>query len=94
LLAGEPVRTTKVGPGQKRYSLNVDKQPAGAVVSTVAKELKKEVKFSNEVRTKLSQQVSFQVKDVTLDELMKKTLEPLGLRLVVTETTLEVLPAE
>jgi len=94
LLSGEQVRTTKVAPGQQRYSMTVEKQPAGAVVASVAKGLGKEAKFTAEIRTKLAQLVSFQVKDVTHDELLKKALEPLGLRAIVTAAAIEVVPAE
>jgi hypothetical protein len=47
LLAGQSVRTTKKakgGPPEKRYSLAVENQPAGAVVRTLATQLGKELK--------------------------------------------------
>ena len=74
--------------------MTVQKQPAGAVLSTVAKQLGKEFKYDPSLRDKLREDVSFTVKDVTLEELLAKTLTPLGLSCKVTEKTLEVIPLE
>jgi hypothetical protein len=79
------------------YTINVEKmtvanQPAGAVVSTVAKKLSKEFKYDPSLRDKLKENVSFTVEGITLDALLIKTLKPLGLSYKITETTLEVIP--
>jgi hypothetical protein len=79
LLRGESVATTKVTPGQKRYTLTVENQPAGAVVKTIAGQLGKELTYDPAVVEKLRTKVSFTVKDVPLEELMAQTLGPLGL---------------
>jgi hypothetical protein len=82
------------GPLKKTFSLTVQKQPAGAVVGTVAKQLGKEFKYDPSLRDKLGEEVSFSVKDVTLEELLAKTLTPLGLSCKVTEKVLEIIPLE
>ena len=79
LLSGESVTTTKVTPGQKRYTLTVENQPAGAVVKTIAGQLGKELTYDPAAVEKLQTKVSFTVKDVPLEELMARTLGPLGL---------------
>jgi hypothetical protein len=79
LLHGESVTTTKVTPGQKRYTLTVENQPAGAVVKTIAGQLGKELTYDPAAVEKLQTKVSFTVKEVPLEELMAKTLGPLGL---------------
>jgi len=94
LLKGERVPTTVVTPGEKRYSLTVENQPAGAVVKTVATQLGKEFKFNPAAGERLRSKVSLSVKDVPLEELLDKTLRPLGLAYKLTDATLEVVPAE
>lgn len=94
LLSGQSVRTQKSGKAEKRYSLTVENQSAGSVVKTVATQLGKEMKYDPQVVEKLKTNVSFVVKDVTLEELLVKTLEPLGLDYRVGDTALEVVPAE
>ena len=79
LLGGESIATTKVTPGQKRYTLTVENQPAGAVVKTIAGQLGKELTYDPAAVEKLQTKVSFTVKEVPLEELMAKTLGPLGL---------------
>ena len=94
LLAGESVRTTKPakGPGQKVYSLTAQKNtPAGAVLQTIAKQTGKELKYDAALLPKLKENVDLSVKDVSLEELLTATLQPLGLAFRVTDGTIEVL---
>ena len=60
------------------------------MLKTVANSLGKELKYDAALLDKLKRSVSFTVKDVTLDELMKKTLDPLGLTYKLDEKGLEV----
>lgn len=85
-------KTVTKGPVKKIFSLTVQKQAAGSVVSTVAKQLGKEFKYDPSIRDKLKENVSFAVKDVSLEELLTKTLKPLGLSYKMTETTIEIIP--
>ena len=77
-----------------RYSLTVENQPAGAVLKTVATQLGKEFKFNPAAGERLRSKVSLSVKDVPLEELLDKTLRPLGLAYKLTDATLEVVPAD
>ena len=92
MLRGEKVKTVVPAPGEKRYSLKVENQPAGAVVRTVAKEIGKEMKYDSLVLAKLKEKVSFTVQYVPLDELLKATLQPLGLKAEVTDEALTISP--
>lgn len=94
MMSGETVRTVKVAPGSKVYSLRVDNQPAGKVVKTVAGELGKEMKYDPALIEKLKTNVSFNAKDVPLEKLLTQVLEPLGLTYEIKEASLEILPAK
>jgi hypothetical protein len=94
LLRGESVTTTKVTPGQKRYTLTVENKPAGAVLKTLATQLGKELKYDPALAERLQTAVSLQVKEVPLEELLDKTLGPLGLAYRVSEKAMEVVPAQ
>jgi hypothetical protein len=92
LLSGEPVKTAKTTPGQKRYTLTVENKPAGAVLKTIATQLGKELKYDSSVAEKLQSDVSLAVREVPLDQLLRQVLEPLNLAYRLTETALEVTP--
>lgn len=94
MMSGETVRTAKVVPGSKVFSLRVDNQPAGAVVKTVAKELGKEMTYDPALVEKLRTNVSFNVKDVKLEELLATVLTPLELTFEITESSLVIKPAK
>lgn len=91
LQTGQTKTVTKV-PSPKTYSLTVKNQAAGAVVNTVAKQLGKEFQYDPSLRDKLKENVSFTVKDVSLEELLTKTLKPLGLSYKLTEAAIEIVP--
>lgn len=95
LLSGQSVKTTKAvkpgpGGGEKRYTLTVENQPAGAVLKTVANNLGKELKYDAALLDTLRRTVSFKATDVTLDDLLKQTLDPLGLTFKIDDKSLEV----
>lgn len=94
LLSGQSVKTTVKKAGEKRYSLTVENQAAGAVVKTVANQLNKEMKYSPELAETLQTKVTLVFSDVTLDELLTKTLAPLKLTYRVDDTAVEIVPAE
>lgn len=83
-----------VSPDHTRYTLTVRNESAGAVVSTVARRLGKQLQVAPDVRERLVGKVSFVVSEATLDALMEKTLGPLGLTYRLTEETIEVLEKE
>jgi hypothetical protein len=90
LLSGASVKTTKVVPGQKKYSMTVENQPAGAVVKTVCNSLGKEMKYDPALAEKLQTKLSIVFADVTLEELLDKTLTPLGLAYKLEEKSLTI----
>jgi len=90
MLRGERVKTVTPVPGEKRYTLKVENQPAGAVATTVAKEIGKKLTYEPAVLPKLKEKVTFSVTDVPLEQLLKATLEPLGLRAEVGDETLSI----
>lgn len=92
LLSGQSVKTTKVVEGEKVYTLKVDEQQAGAVVKLLAQRLERQLKYEPAVLEKLQQRVSFAVDKVTLDELLRKTLDPVELTYRLDATALEILP--
>lgn len=92
MMSGETVRTAKVLPGDTRYTMRVDDQPAGAVVKTVANRLGKDLVYDPALTDKLNKNVKLDVKDATLDELLTKTLQPLDLTYEVKEAVLVILP--
>lgn len=91
LVRGEQVRRTEVRTGEKRYTLTVENQPAGAVAKTIATQLKLTLLYDAAVGEQLKKSVSFQVKEVSLEELLKETLGPLSLTYRQTDTALEIL---
>jgi len=93
LLTGQSVKLTKPAKsgGEKLFTLKVPNQPAGSVIQAVAKSLGKQPRFSPGVAEKLRQNVTFEVKDATLDYLLDTTLTPLGLRYRLSEDVLEVI---
>lgn len=91
LQTGQTKTVTKV-TNPKTYSLTVKNQAAGAVVNTVAKQLGKEFQYDLSLRDKLKEDDSFTVKDVSLEELLTKTLKPLGLSYKLTDTAIEIIP--
>ena len=75
---------------EKVFSLDIKREPAGAVVKAVVEQLRLTVKLSPEVAERLNQPISMRVKDVRLDELLHKTLDPIGVRFRIDGQTLEL----
>ncbi|WP_425616835.1 STN domain-containing protein [Anatilimnocola sp. NA78] len=90
MLSGESVRTAKVVPGDKRYSLRVENQLAGAIVKRMAQELGKTMEYDPSLTEKLQTKVSFNVKDVTMEELLATALKPVGLVAEIKEAALVI----
>ena len=78
---------------EKRYTLRVQDKSLGAVAGAIAKEAGVELRFdpgAEDLRDKL---VWLDVKDVTLDQLLRTLLEPGGLTYRLDKQTLEIRPA-
>lgn len=79
LLRGETVRTVTPKPGEKRFTLRVMNAPAGAIINSISQQQQWTVRFEPAVAAHLKTLVSLDVKEVTLNELLEKTLGPLEL---------------
>jgi len=93
LAGGEPAKrpAPAAAESRKRYSLKVEKNAsAGSVLRKVADELGKELRYDEAALPKLKQPVQLNLRDATLDELLRATVEPLGLRYRVTAEAIEV----
>lgn len=93
LLRGEQIKRTEVRGGELRYTLAVENQPVGAVAQALATRLKMTIGFDPAVKDKLEQRVSFKVDNATLEELLRKMLDPAGLRFQIKEGEIRILPA-
>lgn len=89
-LRGDRVTKRTVVSGEKRFSLNVQNQPLGSVLRALRDGLKLQIEFAPGAQDQLKTLVTFQTKDVTLDELLEAALEPAGLRFQWREKTLFV----
>ncbi|HIA19801.1 MAG TPA: hypothetical protein EYN70_10365 [Planctomycetaceae bacterium] len=79
LLSGETIRTSTTKPGEKRFTLRVMKAPAAAIIDSVVQQQQWTVRFEPAIATRLKTLVTLKVTEATLDELLEKTLDPLGL---------------
>jgi hypothetical protein len=94
LLKGEPVSRTTVRPGPKVYTLEVQNQPVGALMKLLAERLEMRVQFDEKIIARLRTQVSFNVKNVPLDELLKAALGPVNLDYEIDGDTIKVVAAK
>jgi type II secretory pathway component GspD/PulD (secretin) len=97
LLEGAPSRpkapAAKVKAEKKRYTLRVQDKSLGAVAAAVAKEVGVELRFDPGAEALRDKLVWLDVKEVTLDQLLRTLLESGGLTYRLDEQTLEIRPA-
>jgi hypothetical protein len=90
---GEPLPRSEEPRGAKAYDLNVENQPAGAIIKLIAEREKLTITVSPEVADKLNnQRVSLDIRKASLQELLKRTLDPLGITYRLNGSNLELLP--
>jgi hypothetical protein len=94
LLRGEKIRRTEVGPGEKRYTLEVTNKQVGAVAAALGQQTGIEVEFDAAVKDKLDTLVTFKVKDVNLEELFKAMLGPAKLDFLMVEGKIRIIPGK
>jgi hypothetical protein len=93
VLVGRWLRGERVAvEGDVRYTLTIENQPLGAVLSAIARRLGHALEVDPRVASKLGQRVSFQVEQVTVEDLMQASVRGTGVRCEVQGTTLRVLP--
>jgi len=95
LVQGKPVRT-RPNPqaGKKVFTLAVKKQKAGAVAKTVASRNNLKFTYDQTALPGLNRLVSFDVKDVDLDTLLRAALDPAGLTYQIKDGALHISPAQ
>jgi hypothetical protein len=87
----QPKNVGRVGvPGEKRYTLNVENQPAGGVLQALAKPFGVTVEFDATAQEKIQQVISFDVKDATKDQLLDAVCQPAGLKWTQQESKITV----
>lgn len=92
LLRGETVRRIQTTPGEKRYTLAVQNQPLAGVAKAIGAQAKIEVEFDPAIQDKRGELVTFEVKDVTLEELFKALVAPAGLTFQMSEGKIKIVP--
>ena len=86
-------KTTTKGPPKKVFSMTVQKQPAGAVVNTVAKQLDKQFKYDPSLREKLKRRCRpSRSRTFRSTSCSPKPSKPLGLSYKMTDTAIEIIP--
>lgn len=62
--------------GKTVHSLRVTRQPIGAILKTIQEQLEVRLEFGASVREKLDTRVTFDLQNVSMDELLEATLTP------------------
>lgn len=88
--AGEksPRIVPAAGPAGKRYTLRVQNEMAGSVVKTLAQQFGLEVQFPADLVERLKTRITLDEVEVERDDLLRKTLHPVGVEFQIDGTTL------
>jgi hypothetical protein len=79
-LKGAPAGKTRPRAGQTTvHSMRVDNQPIGAVVKTLEQQLGLQFEIDPDAAERLTQRVTFSVRDASLESLLTEALAPAGL---------------
>lgn len=90
LSTDRPLAGVGTKSGEKRFSLKVENQPIGAVIKTVASELKLELVAESDVAAAMQQLVSFDAVQLPLDKLLEQALKPAKLKATIEKDKLRV----
>ena len=90
LLRGEAIRPVEPTPGSKRFDLRVENQPIGAIVKAVAQRERLQLQVEPAVQAKLQRRISLDVKQLTLEELLDRTLNSTGVTHRIVDGVLEL----
>lgn len=85
-------RQRKGRTGATLYTLKVDHQPVGAILKTLQQKAGLQVDIAPAAAPLLNRRVTFDVREVTLDQLLKAALEPCGLEHRRTGQAIQVRP--
>ncbi|MBW3600256.1 MAG: hypothetical protein KY475_23680, partial [Planctomycetes bacterium] len=78
--------------GRTVYSLRVENEPVGGVIKALAQQMMLEVTIDPAAEASLPTLISFNVTDVSRDELFRAVLTPAGLAFRLSEDELHVMP--
>jgi len=76
--------------GEKVYTLNVENKPAGAILKTLEVQAGYRVVYDPSLTSELRKLVSIRVDKARVEEVLRKTLEPLGLVFAIENKTITV----
>lgn len=93
MLKGEKIVRSSPGPTANSFTLNVQNQPLGGVAKALAKELGLELKIDPGIEGKLSERISFGVKNASLKELLEALCKSAGASYRLEAQVLTLLPA-
>lgn len=95
---GRPTKSVEPDPAWKRYTLTVKEKPLGPLLKQLAVQLNLELKMDEKVLEQagisLQQRVSFSVKNVTLDELLRAALLQTPLKFVRRGNVVQIEPLQ
>ena len=80
-----------VTTGEKRYTLE-NRAPVGAVLNTIAQSTGYDLDISADAQERLKDPVSINVNEVTLENLLRASLDPAGLKFKIADGTIKVFP--
>lgn len=89
-----PPRTKPTGKADSTWTLKVENKPIGAVAKTIATRLQCQLEYDPQLRSKLEQLVSLDLKNVTLEELLHAALSRAGLTYQLEEKVLRIIPSD
>jgi hypothetical protein len=96
--AGSRTPQSSVPLNRRRYSLKIQQKPASAILNELAKPENGEITFEfsradfKAASIDLDQLVTFEVQNVTIDRLLKATLDPLGVDFEIRDRTVRLMP--
>ena len=89
-LRGTPVRPAPSAGGKKHYTLTVENKPAGGVARAIGQHVGKKVVFDVKVDRRLTKEISINVKEVSLEQLLTAVLTPANLKFEIKGDTIRV----
>jgi hypothetical protein len=93
VLVGRWLRGERVAvEGVTRYTLTIENQPLGAVLTAIARRLGHVLEVDPSVASRLEQQVSFHADNATVEGLLRTTVRGTGVRCEIQGDRLRVLP--
>jgi hypothetical protein len=86
----EPARSQSQTGSRTVHSLRVNQQPVGAILRTLEVQLELAIELGPGVAEKLRERVSFDLREVSLEELLSATLEPVRLKFSLNGETVRI----